>query len=112
MAKNYLLNKTRLSDAGYLNVENINAESFGSQSDIQPLSFISPTYLYPNVKYVTAGDNITFECAASGVPSPQLNWSFTTSTGKVKTKNHECKLFIKYLLFGIQEINRTLRLVM
>uniref|UniRef100_A0A2S2PYT6 Protogenin n=1 Tax=Sipha flava TaxID=143950 RepID=A0A2S2PYT6_9HEMI len=98
MAKNYLLNKTRLSDAGYLNVENINAESFGSQSDIQPLSFISPTYLYPNVKYVTAGDNITFECAASGVPSPQLNWSFTTSTGnKQNTKISDVELFVNIL---------------
>lgn len=92
MAKNYLLNKTRLSYVGHLNVEKINAESSGSQSDIQPLAFISPTHLYHDVKYVIAGNNVTFECAASGVPSPLLNWSFITSTGKLKYKNHECKL--------------------
>lgn len=96
LAKNYLLNKTRLSDVGHLNIEKINVESPVSQSDNQPLAFISPTP--DNVKYVTPGNNITFECAASGVPSPRLNWSFTTSTGKVKSKNHKCKLTFKILV--------------
>lgn len=89
MAKNNLLNKTKFSEVGHLNVEKIIDDvSSGPQSHIRPLAFISPTSLYPSVKYVTEGDNVTFECAATGVPSPQLNWSFTTSIGKVETKNY------------------------
>lgn len=57
------------------------------QSNLQSLKFISPS-LYPNIKYVTEGDNVTFECAAVGIPSPQLNWSFTSSIGKVEIKNY------------------------
>lgn len=86
MAKNNLMNKTKFSEVGLLKVEKINNDlSSGSQSNIQPLAFISHTTLYPSVKYVAEGDNVTFECAATGVPSPQLNWSFTTSTGKIET---------------------------
>lgn len=81
MGNNHLLNRTKSSKVGYLNVRTINTSSSGSHSDIQPMAFISPSS-YTEIKYVTEGDNITFECAATGVPSPQLNWSFTTSTGK------------------------------
>lgn len=87
MAKNNLLNKTKFSDVGHLNVEKVKDDvSSTSQSNIQPLAFISPTSFYPSIKYVTEGDNVIFECAATGVPSPQLNWSFTTPIGKVKIK--------------------------
>lgn len=89
MAVNRLINSIKFSEVGHLNVEPIN---IGSQSDIQPLAFISPTTLYPRVKYVVKGDNVTFECAATGVPSPQLNWSFTASSGTLKYKHYYCKL--------------------
>lgn len=86
VAKNHLINKTKFSKAGYLSIMNIGFP--GSNLDIQPLAFISPTSLYPSVKYVTEGKHVTLECAATGVPSPLLNWSFTTSTGKLKNKYH------------------------
>lgn len=82
MGKNNLLNKMKYSKVGFLNVETTNNRSSGSQSDMQPLAFISPSFTYPDIKYVTEGDNVTFECAATGVPSPQLNWSFTSSIGR------------------------------
>lgn len=83
MGKNNLLNKTKFSEVSYLTVEQI-VESSESQTGIQPLAFISPSYTVSGVKYVTEGDNVTFECAATGVPFPQLNWSFKASTGKEK----------------------------
>lgn len=86
VAKNNLINKTKFSKVGYLSI--VNTGFSGSNLDIQPLAFISPTSLYPSVKYVTEGKHVTFECAATGVPSPLLNWSFTTSTGKSKNKHH------------------------
>jgi len=89
VAKNLLINKTKVSEAGHLNIGPINA---AFQSDVQPLAFISPTTLYPNVKYVTVGENVTFECAATGVPPPQLNWSLTTFTGKTKIINYNNQL--------------------
>ncbi|XP_060838288.1 protogenin B-like [Rhopalosiphum padi] len=82
VGKNHLLNKTKYSDVGHLVVNKINiGGSSGSQSGIQKLAFISPNVLNLNVKYVTEGDNVTFECVATGVPAPQLNWSFINSTG-------------------------------
>ena len=88
MGKNHLLNKTKYSEVGKLIVNKINTGgSSRSQSNIQKLVFIPPNVLNLNVKYVTEGDNVTFECAATGVPAPQLNWSFINSTGKLKTKN-------------------------
>ncbi|VVC40187.1 Hypothetical protein CINCED_3A025745 [Cinara cedri] len=82
VAKNNLMNKTKFSEVGHLKVEKINNDlSSGSQSNIQPLALISPNTLYPIVKYVAEGENVTFECAATGVPSPQLKWSFTASIG-------------------------------
>lgn len=82
--KNHLLNKTKYSGVGHLIVNKINGGRFsGSQLNIQQLAFISPNIL--NVKYVTEGDNVTFECAATGVPAPQLNWSFMNSTRNLKT---------------------------
>lgn len=86
MGKNHLLNRTKFSKIGRLNVRTVNTGSSGSHSDIQPMTFIS-SLSYTDVKYVSEGDNVTFECAATGVPSPQLNWSFMTSTGKLST-NH------------------------
>lgn len=87
MGKNYLLNKTKYSEIGHLIVNKINSRGyFGSQSDIQKLAFIPPNVLNLNVKYVTEGENVTFECAASGVPAPQLHWSFINSTGELKKK--------------------------
>lgn len=82
VGKNHLLNKTKYSEVGHLIVNKINSGgSSGSQSDIQKLAFIPPNVLNTNVKYVTEGENVTFECAATGVPAPQLNWSFMNSTG-------------------------------
>lgn len=75
MAKNSLINKTRLSEIGHLIVGPINA---GSLAKVQTLAFISPTY--SSVKYVSEGNNVTFECAAIGVPFPLLNWSFIGNT--------------------------------
>lgn len=83
MGKNRLINKTKYSKVGHLIVRN-------QKSEVQPLAFISPTF-YTSVKYVTEGDNVTLECAATGVPSPQLNWSFTSLTGKLKNKDHRVK---------------------
>ncbi|CAH1721858.1 unnamed protein product [Aphis gossypii] len=82
VGKNQLLNKTKYSEVGHLVVNKINiGGSSGSQSDLQKLAFISPNVFNTNVKYVTEGDNVTFECVATGVPIPQLNWSFINSTG-------------------------------
>lgn len=83
MGKNQLLNKTKYSEVGHLVVNKINIG--GSQSGIQKLAFLLPNVFNTNVKYVTEGDNVTFECVATGVPAPQLNWSFINSTGKLKT---------------------------
>lgn len=74
MANNYLLKKNTSSEVGHLSVEQINAEF-----KPKPFTFISPSSLSKNVKFVNKGDNVTFECAATGSPSPQLNWSFTAS---------------------------------
>lgn len=76
------MNKTKYSEVGNLTVNKINT---GPKSDIQKLAFISPNVLNLKIKYVTEGENVTFECAATGVPAPQLNWSFENSTGKPKT---------------------------
>lgn len=88
MGKNLLLNKTKYSEVGRLvvskNIVNIGGSS-GSLTGIQKLTFISPNVFNTNIKYVTEGDNVTFECVATGVPAPQLNWSFMNSTGKLKT---------------------------
>ncbi|XP_050421746.1 protogenin B-like [Adelges cooleyi] len=80
VAKNQLLNKTKVSAPGYLNIEKMKPGSSDSQSSIQPLAFISPS-IKPVIQFVTMGDNVSFECAATGVSSPLLNWSFTSSTG-------------------------------
>jgi len=94
MGKNHILNKTKYSEVGNLIVNKMNAgKSSGSLSDIQKLAFIPSNILNPNVKYVTEGDNVTLECAATGVPAPQLNWSFINSTGKLKI----LKQFFKYM---------------
>lgn len=103
MGKNHLLNKTKYSEAGHLNVRI-------QKSEIQPLAFISPTF-YTSIKYVTEGDNVTLECAATGVPPPQLNWSFTSSTGKLKHKNHRNKKYhLIYII--VQETKITICSVM
>lgn len=82
LGKNHLKNKTKTSEVGHLNVEMVNTGSF--KSYIQPMAFISPTPL--SMKYVAEGDNVIFECAATGIPSPRLKWSFKTSIGKLKLK--------------------------
>lgn len=80
------MNKTKYSEVGNLTVNKINTGgSSEPKSDIQKFAFISPNVLNLNVKYVTEGENVTFECAATGVPAPQLNWLFENSTGKLKT---------------------------
>jgi len=99
VGKNHLLNKTKLSEVGNLTVNKINTGgSSGPQSDIQKLAFISPNVLNPNVKYVIEGENVTFECAATGVPAPQLNWSFKNSTGKLKTLIQFHKMYVSIIL--------------
>lgn len=75
-------------------------ESKKFQPNIQPLSFISPNSLFSNIKYVTEGHNVTFECAATGVPFPQLIWSFTPSTGKIETKIIKMNNFLIQLFIG------------
>jgi len=84
VGKNHLLNKIKYSEVGNLTVNKvITGGSSVPQSDIQKLAFIPPNVLNLNVKYATEGENVTFECAATGVPAPQLNWSFKNSTGKL-----------------------------
>lgn len=80
VAFNHLLKKTIFSEVGHVNVEQINAEFLPNS---QPFTFILPSPLITNVKSVIKGDNVTFECAATGFPSPQLNWSFTASGKKI-----------------------------
>jgi len=97
VGKNQLLNKTKYSEVGHLVVNKINiGGSSGSQSGIQKLAFISPNVFNTNVKYVTEGDNVTFECVATGIPAPQLNWSFINSTGKLKTFKQFHQIYANY----------------
>lgn len=104
VGKNHLKNKTKTSKVGHLNVEKINNGSFRSQSDIQPMAFISPIPL--SVKYVAKGDNVIFECAATGVPSPRLKWSFKTSIGKLKLKIIKINFYLTNLNYSHRKKTR------